>query len=108
MTYVSQCNQPFVPVAAAPVVWEEGEHFRRDSVDRGEIVPHGADHTEDLQHALLENVDLNKDKCEPRERVERRSSVCFTSALFRVVAILQNFCLRKFILASTTKTRTFR
>jgi len=55
---MSQCDNFLVSVARIPKVWNEGEDFGRDLVDRREQIPPNANQAEDLESVLLENVEL--------------------------------------------------
>ena len=55
---MSQCDDAFVSVARIQKVWNEGEDFARDLVNRCERVFPKANQAEDFRSASLESVDL--------------------------------------------------
>ena len=63
---MSQCDYVSTPVARTPEVRKESEEFRRESVDRRDRVPPRPDEVEDLESALLENVELKHNMRQPQ------------------------------------------
>ena len=58
-----------------PVVWNEREDFRRNSVDRCGCVLPGPNEAENFERVLLENTELEYDACQSQRR---RTSYLFT------------------------------
>ena len=58
MTYMSQCDDAFVFVARIPEIWNEGQDFGRDLVDRCEYVFTTANHAEEPGSTSLGSVGL--------------------------------------------------
>ena len=84
---MGQCDNVLVSVARVPKVWNEGEDFGRDLVDRRENVSPDANQAEDLDSVLLEGVELKFNACQ-LQSTRPFSLVRLTSALSGAVATL--------------------
>ena len=89
---MGECDQTSIPVVDIPKVWKEGEDFRRELFDRCDLVPPELNRVGDLESILFDDIELEYGMRQSQS-LHPFFFVCFTSALSRVIPILQTLML---------------